>query len=58
MARDDEGEVLAETENMFVWRSDEAEVGFLYHVEMGGVTLHLLADEWDELVVLVNSASR
>jgi hypothetical protein len=51
-----DSDVLAETENMIVWRSEEEDVGFMFHVEMGGVTLHLLPEEWDELVVLIHSA--
>lgn len=49
--------ILAETENMVVWRSKEIEVGFMYHVEFGGVSLHFLPDEWDELVSLILNAS-
>ena len=49
--------LLAETENMAIWRSKDNEVGFMYHVELGSVSLHLLPDEWDELVSLFLSAS-
>jgi hypothetical protein len=49
-------DVVSETENFAVWRSDEEE-GFLYHIELGGITLHLSTEEWDELVVLVKSAA-
>jgi hypothetical protein len=51
-----ENDNLAETENMFVWRSEEEQVGYMYHVEMGGVTLHLLPEEWDEFLTLIRSA--
>jgi hypothetical protein len=50
-----EGEVLSETENFFVWRSEE-EDGYVYHIELGGVSLHLIDDEWDELMTLVKGA--
>ncbi len=50
-----EPDVLAETENFAVWRSRE-EDDTLYHVELGGVTLHLTAEEWDEFVTLIESA--
>jgi len=49
--------ILAETENMVVWRSKEIEVGFMYHLELGGVSLHLLPDEWDELLSLILDVS-
>lgn len=47
----EEAESLSETENFAVWRSrDEGE--YLYHVELGGVTLHVESDEWGELLQL------
>jgi hypothetical protein len=48
-------DVLAETETFAVWRSQE-DGGVLYHVELGGITLHLTSEEWEELVVLIKSA--
>lgn len=47
--------LLAETENYMIWTSD-AEGELLYHIELGGATLHLLSDEWDELLTLINMA--
>jgi hypothetical protein len=29
----------------------------MYHIELGGVTLHLTSEEWEELVILVRQAS-
>jgi hypothetical protein len=52
----DENDILAETENMIVWRSEEEQVGYMFHVELGGVSLHLLPEEWDEIVLLIKSA--
>lgn len=48
-------EMVAETDNFAVWRSEEGD-GYLYHVELGGITLHLTSEEWEELIVLVRSA--
>lgn len=53
-----ENDILAETENMIVWRSEEEQVGYIYHVEMGGISLHLLPEEWDEFIVLIRSARK
>jgi len=53
-----DNDVLAETENMIVWRSEEDQVGYMFHVEMGGISLHLLPEEWDEFVVLIRSAGK
>jgi hypothetical protein len=54
---DREPEVLAETDMFAVWRSVEDDDVFVYHVELGGVTMHLSAEEWEELVSLVRHAS-
>ncbi len=51
----DKDETLAQTENFMVWRSGEEGETF-YHVELGGLTLHFLGDEWDEFVVLMKEA--
>jgi hypothetical protein len=55
MADEVEMDVLAESENFAVWRSQEDD-GFLYHVELGGITLHLASEEWDEFVLLIKDA--
>ncbi|MCI0395796.1 MAG: hypothetical protein L0332_26495 [Chloroflexi bacterium] len=52
-----DNEILAETDNLLAWRSQEEEVGYIYHLELGSVSLHLMPDEWDELVTLVKSIS-
>jgi hypothetical protein len=51
-----EMDILSETENFAVWRSPD-EDGFLYHVELGSITLHLAADEFEELILLLSAAS-
>ncbi len=48
-------DVISETEHFIVWRSEEQE-GFLYHVELGGITLHISSEEWEELVLLIKGA--
>ncbi len=55
--QDKEPEILAETDNYTVWRSEEEE-DMIYHLELGGgLTLHFLSDEWDEFVSLMRSAT-
>ncbi|HSM58009.1 MAG TPA: hypothetical protein VK879_17775 [Candidatus Sulfomarinibacteraceae bacterium] len=49
-----EGDIIAETESYFVWRSDE-EGEFVYHLELGGVSLHMTSEEWEELVELMKA---
>lgn len=58
MSKDDNMEVdmVAETENFAVWRSPDDE-GFIYHVELGSITLHLASDEWEELLELMSDAN-
>ncbi len=45
-------DVLSETENFAVWRSQE-EAGYIYHVELGSITLHLMGEEWQEFLELI-----
>ena len=58
MSNDDKLEVdmVAETENFAVWRSPDDD-GFIYHVELGSITLHLASDEWEEFVELMSAAN-
>jgi len=49
-------DVLAESDNFAVWRSNE-EDDVLYHIEMGGITLHLTSEEWDEFSILIKSVA-
>ncbi len=53
---DNKDDTLAQTDNFMIWRSQEEDETF-YHVELGGLTLHFLGDEWDEFVVLMKEAS-
>lgn len=52
MSKDDKLEVdmVAETENFAVWRSPD-ENGYVYHVELGSITLHLDSEEDRKSVV-------
>ncbi|MFO7679101.1 MAG: hypothetical protein R6X34_03540 [Chloroflexota bacterium] len=52
---DFDADMIAETENFAVWRSQEGD-GYAYHVELGGITLHLDSEEWEELAILIKSA--
>lgn len=54
---DMEPDVLAETDLFAVWRNMEEDDAYVYHVELGGVTMHLSAEEWEELVLLIRNAS-
>jgi len=44
--------VLAESENLIVWRSETETVGYVYHLELGNISLHMMPEEWEELVIL------
>lgn len=50
----EEEDIIAETENFIVWRSEE-DGELTYHIELGGLTLHIDSEEWDELVTLFKS---
>lgn len=56
MYDEETSEVLSETENLLMWRSKEDQ-GYLYHLELGHVSLHLMSEEWEELVGLILSAT-
>lgn len=51
-----DSEILAETDNLIAWRSRD-ESGYIYHLELGTLSLHLMPEEWDEFVVLVKNAA-
>ncbi len=58
MSKDEQLEVdmVTETENFAVWRSPDDD-GFLYHVELGSITLHLASDEWEEFLELLGNVN-
>lgn len=56
MNSNEDDDILAETENLTIWRSRE-DIGFLYHIELGSMSLHLFPDEWEEFVNLVSQAA-
>lgn len=53
----DDDNTISETENFIVWTSADGKEK-LYHIEFGGISLHLMSDEWDELVVLIKDADK
>ena len=53
-----EPDIIAQTDNFGVWLSDDDDEGLLYHIELGGITLHLSSEEWDEFVVLIKAADQ
>ena len=52
-----EMEPIAETENFTIVKTMD-DNGAIYHIELGGVSLHLMPEEWEEFVVLVKSADK
>ncbi|HFQ93084.1 MAG TPA: hypothetical protein ENK32_03675 [Anaerolineae bacterium] len=48
-------DMLSETENFAIWRSQD-ENGYIYHVELGSITLHLMSEEWQEFLDLIQGA--
>ena len=50
-------EPVAETENFTIVKTVD-ENGAIYHIELGGVSLHLMPEEWEEFVILVKSADK
>ena len=55
LKQDFEPDVIAQTEKFGVWRSDDEEEGLLFHIELGGITMHMTSEEWDEFILLIKS---
>jgi len=53
--QDFEPDIVAQTENFGVWRSEDDDEGLLFHIELGGITLHMTSEEWDEFILLIKS---
>lgn len=51
-----DNDIISETDSFVVWRSSEDGEGYYYHVALGGITLHLTSEEWNELVLLIKGA--
>jgi hypothetical protein len=48
-------DVITETENYLAWSADEPDGETTYHLELGNVTIHFFAEEWQELLELIRS---
>ena len=46
-------EILAESDNFSVWRSEEEAGEVTYHLDAGAATLHFFREEWEELLKLL-----
>lgn len=57
MSDDLQTDNLVVTENYVAWVSQEPDGEVVYHLELGQVTVHLFAEEWEELVDLVQTAA-
>ena len=51
-------DTLAETANYVAWVSDEPDGETVYHLELGAVTLHFFAEEWNELLSLMEKVRK
>ena len=49
---------LAETDSFMVWTAKDDEGEMTYTLELGTVTVHLVREEWEELVKLIRAAAR
>lgn len=49
-------EILSETDNFSLWRSDEPDGETTYHLELGFVTIHFFREEWEEFLKLIANA--
>lgn len=51
-----DNEIISETDSYVVWRTNDDIEGNYYHIALGGITLHLTSEEWNELVLLIKGA--
>ena len=49
---------LAETADYIAWISEEPDGETVYHIELGAVTLHFFREEWEQLLDLIQAASK
>ncbi len=47
-------EVIANVEDLSVWKAFEPDEEVTYHIEFGKVTVHFFVEEWDEFVEFKN----
>lgn len=47
-------EVIANVEDLSVWKAFEPDEEVTYHIELGKVTVHFFVEEWDEFVEFKN----
>jgi hypothetical protein len=47
--------MLAETANYLLWKAQEPDGEVTFHLELGTATLHFFAEEWQELVELIQA---
>ncbi len=44
--------VVSETKEFTIWKAEEPDGETTWHLELGQVTLHFFAEEWQELLSL------
>jgi len=50
-----ETSTLSETSNFIVWKAVEPDGEETFHLELGTVTVHFFAEEWEEFLELIRS---
>jgi hypothetical protein len=51
-------EILAETDNFNLIRTEEPDGETTYHLEMGNVTVHFFREEWEAFVKAINKLGK
>ena len=50
-------EVLAESENFNLVRTEDPDGETVYHLELGNVTVHFFREEWEEFMKLIGEVA-
>jgi hypothetical protein len=53
-----ETEIIAETESLAVWVSQEPDGETSYHLELSSATIHFFEEEWQEFLLLISRVSK
>ena len=50
-------EILAESENFNLVRTEDPDGETVYHLELGNVTVHFFREEWEEFMKLIGEVA-
>ena len=52
---DVESVTLAETDSYMIWKANDPDGEVSYHLELNGITIHFLEEDWQEFLSLIQA---